>query len=124
MIRSIAKYTKSLLIAIIILTLSFVPLNTSQEGNFLNIPHIDKIGHFLFYALLGFTVLWESKIKREIGFTGLLKIFLLLIVFGSLIEIGQYFHPLRTASWLDLMADLGGALISAPLYFAFLKIRS
>ncbi len=119
-----AKYTKSLLIAIIILILSFIPLNTNSEGNFLNIPHIDKIGHFFFYALLGFMVLWESKIKREISFAGLLKIFLLLIVFGSLIEFGQYFHPLRTASWLDLIADLGGALSSAPLYFAFLRLRS
>ncbi len=61
----------------------------------------DKLNHFMaFFTLaLGLRCFWSRR-------NGL--VFLLLLGYGMLIEIAQYFIPGRYASGLDVLADVAG----------------
>jgi VanZ family protein len=91
------------------LTLILV-LALSLKPNPVSIPHLqlsDKIEHFLAYLALGtlMGVGWSMNRARSV-----LLALMALMVLGGSVEIIQGTHWIgRTASWLDLLADILGA---------------
>ncbi len=78
-----------------------------------NIPNIDKLAHFLIYALLAAAVLYAFPApvrRRRAGFVGVLVI-LLCALYGITDEFHQSFIPGRSVSGWDLLADTVGASV-------------
>ena len=69
----------------------------------------DKVNHLLAFAVLGVLLRMGFRISY-------LKSVLLLILYGGLIEVSQYFTPDRSAEWADIGADTVGTLIGLTLY--------
>jgi len=77
----------------------------------------DKVGHFIAYFTLMFVMgLGFWKKKRE-----LLTAFIMSAIYGVLMEIGQYFVPGRSFSFLDMLANASGALLATGLLLLFGK---
>lgn len=92
-----------------------------QPGDVFNvppIPGIDKLAHLLLYALLAVSVLigvvWSNGWRRPARMFGMTV--LICVAFGVFDEYHQSFIPGRYASWLDLVADLAGAVLACFLY--------
>lgn len=66
----------------------------------------DKLEHVLAFAYLAFLVDFSFPGNRH----GLLKV-LLLLAYGVLIEVIQYFIPYRMFSFLDVLADGVGIIV-------------
>lgn len=88
--------------------LSLTPTETITIGN-------DKISHFIAYGILMVHIglLTFPKIKSF-----LLGIALALM-YGALIEIGQYFVPGRFMSGYDMLANAGGVLFGSVFTLLF-----
>jgi VanZ family protein len=90
--------------------LSLATINSSL-GSTLQIPHKDKIVHFIFY--FGFVLLWTISFnaipyKTKIG----LFILLIAIVYGIVMEIFQGLLTIdRTPDGNDVIANSSGAVI-------------
>lgn len=101
---------------ITVLVLSLRP----YHGMTLHFHYADKVEHFLAYLALGslWGIGWSIK-----GFRPALRVFISLLVLGALIEIIQATPFIgRTASWLDLFADILGAL-SGLIFSAVIQRR-
>ncbi|MEC4112846.1 VanZ family protein [Myroides pelagicus] len=90
----------------------------------LNIPHKDKIAHFVFYLV--FTVLWynyAAKRRQKISKVSLtFVIFTLVVVIGGSIELMQYYcTSSRSAEWADFFANCLGSSIGLILCNATIK---
>ena len=105
---------------------SFSGIDTGSLG--FNIPHGDKIVHFIFYstaAFLGVFYLWEQskwsvKLRKS-----LVLMFFLTLVFGIIIEVIQYRFTLdRAGDIFDGLANGIGALCGVlATIFLFSKKR-
>lgn len=73
------------------------------------IPHLDKVGHFLAYALL--TAWFAAILPGRRWLTGITFAF---IVMGGVLEILQGFTG-RDPSGFDWLIDTGGAVLGAGL---------
>jgi VanZ family protein len=77
---------------------------------------IDKLYHFLAYALMGFLWVWtlgglvSLKKGALIPARALGAAFIISTLFGAVMEVFQYFLPPREASFLDAAANALGAL--------------
>lgn len=69
------------------------------------IPYFDKFMHALGFMVL---MLWFSGLMPKQFY---LKLFLLLLVFGALIEVLQNFTPYRRMEFFDFVADGIGLLV-------------
>ena len=77
----------------------------------------DKVGHFIAYFTLMFVMgLGFWKRKKE-----LLMAFVISAIYGVLMEIGQYFVPGRSFSFLDMLANASGALLATGFLLLFGK---
>lgn len=79
-----------------------------------NIGHIDKFGHIGLYFVFGFLLFFTfhySK-KKILQKNAVLFAILTGLTYGLLDEIHQYFVPGRTASIMDLLADLIGLTLA------------
>lgn len=85
--------------AIAVLIASLVPPGTSLPGT-----GWDKANHVLAFGVLG--ALGTLAYPRRARW-----IILVLVVYGSLIELLQSFTPYRFAEFGDLLADIGGAAV-------------
>jgi VanZ family protein len=90
----------------LVVTLSLIP-PPPPSTPFINLPYIDKLGHFLAYAtLMGwFIQLYHSSHKRVqyvIGF----------IALGISLEILQGIGGIRHADWQDAVANSVGVLFA------------
>jgi VanZ family protein len=84
------------------------------------LPHIDKVLHFVAYAFLGALFLRAfktSRIKNNVKLILILSIFLSSL-YGVSDEIHQYFVPYRSADLMDILADMLGGLTGGYLYRA------
>lgn len=112
------KYWKSIVIAIIILIGSLSSGDSISEINFLNIKHIDKLVHFLFYFSLSIT-LSSSFFKHSA--LNINRIFLITIFislsYGLLMEILQYYVAIhRSAELYDFIANTIGCIFGVILF--------
>ena len=94
--------------------------DTVDKVSLINIPHKDKIAHFVFYFV--FTLLW-SKYFRSLhrdGKKARLMVFLFAVGWGILIEFCQMlFTEQRSADTLEALANITGsitAIIAIWLY--------
>lgn len=75
-------------------------------------PHMDKVFHFIEYAVLGALFLRAFKTLR-FNDKKYLVIFLSVtasIIYGLSDELHQYFIPYRNASFMDIVADAAGSI--------------
>lgn len=121
MLKELKKYPFTLLIAAIVLYLSFF---TPPKTDVNEIPYMDKVVHICMYGgLCG--VLWieylRSHKKRFSKRRAILITILFPILFSGSIELGQeYLTDNRSGEWLDLMANSIGVLLAALFgYFIF-----
>ncbi len=89
---------------------------SNQSGASLPLPHIpniDKVAHFLIYALLAAAALYafpEPVQRRRALFVGMFVV-LLCVLYGITDEFHQSFIPGRCVSGWDLLADTVGASV-------------
>ncbi len=104
----IKQYYKSIIIGLLILWLSLSGSKSLVPGRMLNIPYIDKMGHFAMYAFFSAMLLMDScRWQTERRFNYL--ILLIPILFGALMEIMQMtLTTSRQAETLDLVANISG----------------
>jgi len=103
--------------------LGIIALATTELTHPLLTSVNDKVGHivaFLYLAILLDFSFPESRFD-------ILKV-ILLLAYGLLIEVIQYFLPYRTSSFLDLLADGVGValyflLIPILKYIPFVRLR-
>ena len=108
-LKSILKIA-SVFIGLAIAYLSLRPTIHIGEVN-------DKVGHFIAYFTLMFVMgLGFWKKKKE-----LLMAFVTSAIYGVLMEIGQYFVPGRSFSFLDMLANASGALLAIGFLLLFGK---
>lgn len=100
------------LYVILIITISLVP-SSSKSG--IQIEHLDKIGHFGAYALLGFLSCMIYK-KHHL----IIALTLFGIGLGILLELLQSYIPSRTTSMADAIANTAG-VISGIIVYRFYK---
>jgi VanZ family protein len=89
-----------------------------------NVPHFDKVLHFLGYALLGALLLrafYTTSINHRLKLIFLLSV-LLAGLYGISDEFHQSFVPYRDADVMDALADFLGSAFGAGA-FLFLKER-
>ena len=89
-----------------------------KTGNGASIPHLDKVLHFVIYAILAALACWVlSKMDRW-------KIWLGASLYGGLMELCQgYFTQGRMASLADALANAIGAAIAVLLYGYWAQYR-
>jgi VanZ family protein len=104
----IKQYYKSIIIGLLILWLSLSGSKTLVPGRMLNIPYIDKMGHFAMYAFFSAMLLLDScrwQTARRFNYL----ILLIPVIFGALMEIMQMtLTTSRKAETIDLLANIGG----------------
>lgn len=84
-----------------------------------DIPNIDKLAHFLIYALLAAAALYAFPAlvrRRRSRLVGVIVI-LLCVLYGITDEFHQSFIPGRSVSGWDLLADAVGASIMVLGWF-------
>ena len=116
-------FIKSILAAAIILFLSIISTPTINPGRLANIPHIDKIVHFILYAGLSFILLLDFnnlKIKKSKNLNIFVPI-IIAVIYGGLIELIQILIPGRSGELLDFVFDIGGALTGMLIFFFYQK---
>ena len=87
------------------------------------LPHIDKVLHFVAYALLGALFLRAfktSRIKNNVKLMLILSV-LLSSLYGISDEIHQYFVPHRDADLMDVLADMLGGIMGVYIYQAITR---
>jgi len=112
----IKQYYKSIIIGLLILWLSLSGSKTMIPGRMLNIPYIDKMGHFAMYAFFAAILLLDSSRWRSIRHFRY-SILLIPLLFGALMELLQMtLTTSRKAETIDLLANIGG--VSAGILLA------
>jgi VanZ family protein len=86
------------------------------------LPYIDKILHFVAYAILGvlfFRAFRTQRFKENINLVIVLSI-LSSSLYGLSDEVHQYFVPHRNADIMDFLADVAGSICGVYV-FKFIK---
>ncbi len=106
----IKQYYKSIIIGLLITWLSLSGSKTMVPGRMLDIPYIDKMGHFAMYAFFSAILLLDScrwQLNRRFNYL----LLLIPLLFGALMEIMQMtLTTSRKAEIVDLVANIGGVL--------------
>lgn len=116
------KFWKPICIALIILYGSLTSSDNLDKIEFLSIPNIDKVIHFLFYLSLSITFI--SSLYKSTHLK-LVDQYLLTIIFsisyGLIMEVLQFYVTMnRTADILDVVANTFGCILGVVL-FNYLK---
>jgi VanZ family protein len=102
------QYYKSIIIGLLILWLSLTGSTIPIPGQILDIPYLDKIGHFGMYAFFSAILLLDSC-HWDVDSKFHYLILLIPLFFGALMEILQMtLTATRKAEELDLLANMGG----------------
>lgn len=114
--KFIKKYGLSILLCIIISVVCFVDLSSVPKAGKAN---LDKLVHLSFGFILSLFVFFEEThyFRKKVSYAKIaLGSFLLPILFGGFIELGQeYFTPYRTGDWMDFLYNAAGAFIGFAL---------
>lgn len=119
------NYILSLFIGAIILylTLFYKP---SEDNELAKIENMDKIVHALMFFGFAWAVAFDYTkqqiSKRHSDLSMCIRIFILSIVYGGVIELLQgEFFPERYADWKDFFSDAFGAVVGLCVYLFFFK---
>lgn len=121
------QYYKSILIGLLILWLSLTGSSIPVPGRMLDIPYLDKLGHFGMYAFFSAMLLLDSCRWKVDGKFHYLILLIPLFV-GAMMEILQMtLTETRKAEEIDLLANIGGiaagVLAAAIIKKLLAKIR-
>ncbi len=122
-IADILKHYKSLLFAVIILSLSVVSTDEIAPRSILAIPYADKFVHFVLYSALSLILLLEFNRHFFSIYPGIVIPLAISIIYGGLIEIIQMFIPYRSADLIDFLFDIGGTLAGLAIFLLWRRIR-
>jgi VanZ family protein len=112
----IKKNIFSISVALIILYLSLANSDSFDKVPFADIPHLDKIVHFLMYAGLMFIIIFENRKSITVNLQ-LFTIALVPFLYGILMEILQLtITSGRSASIYDVIFNSAGIITSALLW--------
>jgi VanZ family protein len=115
------QYYKSIIIGGLIVWLSLSGSQSMIPGRMLEIPSVDKIGHFAMYAFFSAVLLLDS-VKWQYSRSFHYLVLIIPLIFGALMEVMQMtLTKSRKAEVLDLAADIAG--IAAGVIFAFFTMR-
>jgi VanZ family protein len=107
--------------AALIVILSSMPKLTPPDVGF---GQIDKLLHMAEYFVFG--ILW-MKAFSLFGFLRRNRIVLILVLYGIVFAVLDEFHqnfvPSRNMDSWDLIADIGGLILSVIVYYSASKIR-
>jgi VanZ family protein len=112
----VKKFPRGFLWALVIFILCAMP-SSLVPGGTRSIPHVDKIVHFGLFFVMGVLSCGELRSRTRLGWWWTLALSVIICtIYGGLIEILQerYFH--RGGEWLDLLADVAGAVAGAFVY--------
>ena len=94
--------------------LCFIPGDVPLKPE-LDIPYLDKFVHICFYFFLSLTIQYE--VKNQIKLKNYIFIFIYAMILGGFIELVQENYIVeRNGDFLDLIADLSGAIIAFFVY--------
>jgi VanZ family protein len=114
------KYWRSSVWTVIIILATTLPSSSIPKSSLLQIPHFDKLVHFVLFFVLALLILSERNSLRQQGkLTNRAIVFALSIsiAYGLIIELLQYFLlPTRSGSLYDFMANVLGAIMAVVLY--------
>lgn len=117
----IKQYYKSIIIGLLILWLSLSGSKSLVPGRMLNIPYIDKMGHFAMYAFFSGVLLLDScrwTTSRNFRYI----ILIIPVFFGALMEIMQMtLTTSRKAEFIDLLANVAG--VASGILLAHIAIK-
>jgi len=97
---------------IIYCLLIFIQSSYPSPENIPNLPYIDKILHFIAYAILGvlfFRAFRTQRVKENINLVIMLSI-ISSSLYGLSDEVHQHFVPSRNADIMDFFADVAGSI--------------
>lgn len=121
-IRYLKSFYLSGTMALIIIFLSLIPINTTNDTGLFDIPHLDKIAHFIFYFILSFFLFFEITKHNSGKIPFILIPIIICFVYGGIIEIIQTTQEARSGEILDLIADLAGSIAAIPVYLFLNRI--
>ncbi len=113
------NYLPAIVCAAVILALSIGP-GISLPQTWWDLFSVDKLGHFIAYAALTWSLLWGAKRSNALesnGSTRTLGIILAgSILYGLLLEIVQYsYFPNRYFEVMDIIANIIGSIAGVKL---------
>lgn len=85
------------------------------------IPGLDKIAHFVFYAVLA---LLAQRAARKLHLTSWVALTVSCGLFGAVLELVQHFMPGRSMSVADMLANFLGAAAGSAAYILFARKRA
>ena len=84
----------------------------------LPVHHIDKVYHVIAYFFIGLSCVFAITVRKKIiNKVGFLEAWFITSLYGFSDEIHQLFVPGRTFSFLDVFADMLGAVLGIILFF-------
>jgi VanZ family protein len=117
---TLKQYYKSIIIGSLILWLSLSGSNSLVPGRLLNIPYIDKLGHFAMYSFFSAVLLLDSC-RWHVRLSFRYLILLIPLVFGATLELLQMtLTTTRKAEFFDLAANIFG-IAAGILLACFVK---
>jgi VanZ family protein len=116
----IIVYWKSVLVTCAVLYLSLAPSSTFSKIPTFN--HEDYLIHFLMYAGLTATLMYDACLYTKNAFRSSLQFFCFIfpLILGGMLEIFQPILSNRTASWVDFSFNSLGVL-TALIFFRYLR---
>jgi VanZ family protein len=115
----IRKNKFTILTTLLIIYLSLAGSQTFGSGAFINVPYVDKMGHFGLYFILMAVIILEHR-NRFRDTRHLLLIALIPFSFGILMELMQMaLTSDRRGEILDALADSAGIVAALYLWLVF-----
>lgn len=114
------NHWKSIIWAIFILVLCSIPGNQMNKVKFIDIPHLDKFVHFIFYFVFTLLLISENnkqRLFRKVTVDAILIAATISLSYGAFIEIIQKVLIInRGADIWDMVANTIGFLVAALSY--------
>lgn len=110
----------SIVWATFILVLCSIPGNQMNKIKFIDIPHLDKFVHFIFYFVFTLLLISENnkqRLHRKVTVDAILIAATISLSYGAVIEIIQKVLVInRGADIWDMVANTVGFLVAAVTY--------
>jgi VanZ family protein len=118
----IKQYYKSIIIGLLITWLSLSGSKSMLPGRMLDIPYVDKMGHFAMYAFFSAVLLLDSC-RWQPTRRFIYPLLFIPLLFGALMEIMQMtLTTSRRAETVDMIANIGGVLSGLLLAYLARKV--
>jgi len=125
MINHFKQYWKVYIWCALITILSCIPVDNEGPGWF-NFQHADKILHVLFYGIFSALIIMsilQSTGNQYININTIIIVFVLVLCYGSLMEIIQhYLITSRTGDLIDIVFNLIGWVIATVVLYLKTKL--